>query len=134
MTLLRSTVITIACLAAVAGLGAIQTPVAQDTEWRTYGGDLGSRRYAPLAQVNGDNFATLQIAWRFKTDNLGPRPEYNLQSTPLVVGGTMFSTGGSRRAAFALDARTGELRWVHSLDEGARGQAAPRQLSGRGLA
>ena len=34
----------------------------------------------------------------------------------------------------ALDAATGELLWVHSEHEGARGAAAPRQLSGRGLA
>jgi quinoprotein glucose dehydrogenase len=34
----------------------------------------------------------------------------------------------------ALDALTGELLWMHSLHEGKRGEAAPRQLSGRGLA
>ena len=34
----------------------------------------------------------------------------------------------------ALDAGTGELLWTHSENEGPRGAAAPRQLSGRGLA
>ncbi len=34
----------------------------------------------------------------------------------------------------ALDAATGELQWMHSEDEGKRGEEAPRQLSGRGLA
>jgi quinoprotein glucose dehydrogenase len=34
----------------------------------------------------------------------------------------------------ALDAATGELLWVHGEHEAARGAAAPRQLSGRGLA
>jgi quinoprotein glucose dehydrogenase len=34
----------------------------------------------------------------------------------------------------ALDAATGEMLWMHSENEGARGAAAPRQLSGRGLA
>jgi quinoprotein glucose dehydrogenase len=34
----------------------------------------------------------------------------------------------------ALDAATGELRWVHSELEGARAAASPRQLSGRGVA
>ena len=51
-----------------------------------------------------------------------------------MVGGRLYSTGGTRRAVVALDAATGELLWVHSEDEGARGAAAPRQLSGRGLA
>ena len=103
-------------------------------EWRTYGGDLGHTRYTPLDQITGANFSKLEVAWRFKTDNLGPRLEYNLQSTPLVVGGRLYSTGGTRRAVVSLDAATGELRWVHSEEEGPRGAAAPRQLSGRGLA
>ena len=102
-------------------------------EWRTYGGDLGHTRYAPLDQINAGNFSKLEVAWRFKTDNLGPRLEFNLQSTPLVVGNRLYSTGGTRRAVVSLDAATGELLWVHSEDEGARGAAAPRQLSGRGL-
>jgi quinoprotein glucose dehydrogenase len=103
-------------------------------EWRTYGGDLGHTRYAPLDQINADNFRTLEIAWRFKTDAFGPRPEYQLESTPLMVKGVLYSTAGSRRAVVALDAGTGELLWMHSENEGARGAAAPRQLSGRGLA
>ena len=132
-------VTTVVCvmLALVCAVG-FQSTLAQsslsNTEWRTYGGDLRSTRYAPLSQVSASNFSSLEVAWRFKTDNMGPRPEYNFQSTPLVVGRWLYSTGGSRRAAFALDARTGELKWMHSEDEGARGQAAPRQLSGRGLA
>jgi quinoprotein glucose dehydrogenase len=103
-------------------------------EWPTYGGDLGHTRYAPLDQITAANFNNLEVAWRFKTDNLGPRPEFNLQSTPLMVRGRLYSTGGTRRAVVSLDAATGELLWVHSEDEGARGAAAPRQLSGRGLA
>jgi quinoprotein glucose dehydrogenase len=103
-------------------------------EWPTYGGDLGHTRYAPLDQIGAANFSKLEVAWRFKTDNLGPRPEFNLESTPLMVGGRLYSTGGTRRAVVALNAATGELIWVHSEEEGARGTAAPRQLSGRGLA
>jgi quinoprotein glucose dehydrogenase len=103
-------------------------------DWRTYGGDLASTRYSPLDQINASNFDKLEVAWRFKTDALGPRPEFNLQSTPLVVNGVMYAAAGTRRAAVALNATTGELLWMHSLDEGARGSAAPRQLSGRGLA
>jgi len=102
-------------------------------EWPTYGGDLASRRYSPLDQVNATNFNKLEIAWRFKTENLGPTPEFQFQSTPLMVKGTLYFTAGSRRAAVAVDAATGEMKWMHSLDEGPRGQAAPRRLSGRGL-
>jgi quinoprotein glucose dehydrogenase len=103
-------------------------------EWPTYGGDLGHTRYAPLDQINAANFSNLEIAWRFKTYNLGPRPEMNFESTPLMVNGRVYSTAGTRRAVVALDAATGELLWVHGEREGARGDAAPRKLSGRGLA
>ena len=107
---------------------------APNGEWPTYGGDLGHTRYAPLTQINADNFSELEVAWRFKTDNLGPRPEFAFEGTPLMVKGILYSTAGSRRAVVALDAGTGELMWVHSENEGKRGENAPRQLSGRGLA
>jgi quinoprotein glucose dehydrogenase len=96
-------------------------------EWPTYGGDLRSTRYSPLDQINSDNFSELEVAWRFKTDALGPRPEFNFQSTPLMVGGVLYTTGGTRRAVVALDAATGEMLWMYSLHEGKRGEAAPRQ-------
>ena len=66
--------------------------------------------------------------------NFGPTPEYRFEGTPLMVGGVVFITAGSRRAVVALDATTGEMLWMHRLDEGERGEAAPRRLSGRGLA
>jgi len=123
---------TLLALCAMVRLGA--QAGATNGEWRTYGGDLGHTRYAPLDQINATNFQKLEIAWRFKTDALGPRPEYQLESTPLMVKGVLYSTAGSRRAVVALDAGTGEMLWMHSENEGARGAAAPRQLSGRGLA
>ena len=102
-------------------------------EWGTYGADLGNTRYSALDQITAANFKNLEVAWRFKTDNLGPTPEFNLQSTPLVVNRVLYTTGGNRRAVVALDASTGEMKWVYSLNEGKRGEAAPRRLSGRGL-
>jgi quinoprotein glucose dehydrogenase len=103
-------------------------------EWPTYGGDLRSTRYSPLDQIDATNFDKLEVAWRFKTENLGPKPEFQYQSTPLMVNGMLYVTAGSRRAVVGINAATGELKWIHALDEGARGTAAPRQLSGRGLA
>ena len=107
---------------------------AKNGEWRSYGGDLGNTHYSPLDQINAGNFSKLEVAWRFKTDNLGPRPEFNFEGTPLMANGVIYSTAGTRRAVVALDAANGELLWVHGEHEGARGTAAPRQLSGRGLA
>ncbi len=107
---------------------------AKNGEWRSYGADTGNTRYSPLDQINASNFDKLQVAWRFNTANLGPRPEFNFEATPLMVGGVVYSVAGSRRDIVALDATNGELLWMHSEKEGPRGEAAPRRLSGRGLA
>ena len=48
---------------------------ARDSEWPTYGADLAGTRYRPLDQIDASNFNKLEVAWRFKTSNLGPRPE-----------------------------------------------------------
>jgi glucose dehydrogenase len=106
----------------------------KDTEWPTYAADLAGTRYRPLDQINASNFSDLEVAWTLKTDNFGNRPEYKLEGTPLMVNGVLYATAGSRRAVIAVDPATGELLWIHGEREGARGAAAPRQLSGRGLA
>jgi quinoprotein glucose dehydrogenase len=102
-------------------------------EWPAYHGDYRNHHYSPLAQVTAANFNSLEVAWRLKTDNFGTFPEFKLEGTPVMVGGTLYATAGTRRAVIAVDAATGELKWVHGEPEGARGAAAPRQLSGRGL-
>ncbi len=40
---------------------------AQDGEWRSYGGDVGSTKYSPLDQITRDNFEQLEIAWRWSS-------------------------------------------------------------------
>jgi quinoprotein glucose dehydrogenase len=109
-------------------------PSTKTGEWPHYSADLKGTRYSPLDQINATNFSKLEVAWRFKTDNLGPFPEYKLEGTPLMVKGVLYTTGGTRRSVIALDAKTGELIWAHSLREGKRAAVSPRQLSGRGLA
>jgi quinoprotein glucose dehydrogenase len=86
------------------------------------------------ARPNAANFGKLEVAWRFKTDNLGTRPEFRLEGTPLMVNGVIYASGGTRRSVVALDAATGEELWVHGEHEGERAAVAPRQLSGRGVA
>src|SRR6187200_3389880 len=113
---------------------ASRQPSTATGDWPHYTADVRGTKYSPLDQINAANFGKLEVAWRFKTDSLGPRPEYKLEGTPLMVGGVLYATAGTRRAVVALDASTGELLWVHGEHEGARGAAAPRQLSGRGLA
>ncbi len=109
------------------------SPSTKNGEWPHYTGDLTGARYSPLDQINADNFNKLEIAWRFKTDNLGTRPEYKLEGTPLMVKGMIYATAGTRRSVVALKADTGELVWVHAEFEGQRAVNSPRQLSGRGV-
>jgi quinoprotein glucose dehydrogenase len=91
-----------------------------DTDWLHYANDLASSRYSPLDQINAANFNTLELAWRFSTDSLGPRLDADYQSTPLVVKGRIFCTAGYRRDVVCLDAGTGEQLWMHRYDEGDR--------------
>ncbi len=116
--------------------GQNQTPSVPSTargEWTHYTADVRGSKFSPLAQINASNFNKLEVAWRFKTDSFGPRPEYKLEGTPLMIGGVLYTTAGTRRSVVALDAKTGEVMWSFSLREGSRASNAPRQLSGRGV-
>src|SRR5215471_10965288 len=91
--------LTVAGVAAVAGGPALSgeqtSPAAPTAQWRSYAGDLRNQHYSPLDQINAGNFGTLEIAWRFKTDAMGPRPEFKLEGTALMVNGVVFTTAGT---------------------------------------
>lgn len=109
-------------------------PSTKNGEWPMYTADLRGSKYSPLDQINATNFSKLEVAWRFKTDSLGPRPETKLEGTPIMVKGMVYATAGTRRAVVALDPKTGEQKWMYAMDEGERATRwSPRQLSGRGL-
>jgi quinoprotein glucose dehydrogenase len=108
--------------------------VPASAEWLNNRGDLGSTSYSPLDQINRDNVSRLRVAWRWKSDNFGPTPEYYFRPTPLMADGILYVTAGIRRDVVAIDATTGETLWLYRLDEGERGALAPRRNSGRGVA
>jgi quinoprotein glucose dehydrogenase len=124
---------TFALVLALAGTTLVAQQGTKNGEWRTWAGDLGATRYAPLDQINASNFNTLEIAWRFKTENLGPRPDFNLQTTPLMVNGVLYFTAGAHRNAVAVNAANGEMLWMHRLEEGRRAELSSRRMSGRGV-
>src|SRR5258708_32639024 len=131
----RRPLLAAAALAGMAGLIVTtrlsgQAPGQTSTkngEWTHYTADVRGSRYSPLDQISGTNFNQLEVAWRFKTDNLGTRPEFKLEGTPLMVRGVVYATGGTRRSVVALDAKTGGILLVHSEREGAGAVAAPPQ-------
>ena len=108
-------------------------PSAKNGDWPHYTADMRGSRYSPLDQITAKNFNSLEVAWRVKTDNFGTFPEYKLEGTPLAIRGVLYTTAGTRRDVLALDGRTGEIMWVHSMREGKRAAVSPRQLSGRGV-
>ena len=109
-TLLPSVVCLAWLVTAVSGQGG--QPSTARGEWPHYTADIKGTRYSPLDQINASNFNKLEVAWRYKTDNLGPFPEFKLEGTPLDGQRRAVHDGGTRRSVIALDAKTGELIWV----------------------
>src|SRR6202789_3387364 len=99
---------------------------AKNGEWRFYGADAGSTKYSPLDQINAANVKDLKIVWQWKAQNFGKRPDFNWEVTPLMIGGVLYFTAGTRRDVLAVDAATGETLWVYRLDEGERGTLGVR--------
>ena len=73
---------------------------SSDGEWPSYAADAGSTKYTSLSQINADNFAELDIAWRWSSIDaeldfealLGPDADISfgrLQATPLMIGGVI---------------------------------------------
>src|ERR1044071_4499591 len=86
-------------------------------EWRYYGGDSGTTKYSSLDQIHAGNVKDLKTVWVWKSQNFGRRPDFNWEVTPLMVGGVLYFTAGSRRDVVAVDAATGETLWLYRLDE-----------------
>ena len=106
---------------------------AQEGEWRAYNNE-GGNRFTPLSQIDRTNVNRVGIAWEWDSAPvLGEDTEYRNQSTPLMVGGTLYFTAGRQRSVIAVDAKTGAQKWVWKMDEGERNQIAPRANSGRGV-
>src|SRR5258705_597507 len=73
----------------------------RDGQWRTYNGDSGSTKYAPLDQINKSNVTSLRIVWRrpavdptltAKDSTLRIAP--NFRATPLMVNGVLYAPNG----------------------------------------
>ncbi|MCU1381819.1 MAG: Quinoprotein glucose dehydrogenase [Acidobacteria bacterium] len=60
-------------------------PSTNNGDWTHYTADMRGTKYSPLDQISAANFNQLEESWRFKTDNLGTRPEFKLEGTPLAI-------------------------------------------------
>ena len=128
-------------LALVGATVASASPVfaqtgALDGEWRFYGGDGGHTQYTALDQIDRDNVTELQVAWRWKAENSAAGPFFNFESTPIMIGGILYTTTGASEVA-AVDAETGQTMWLFTPPPKASGdteRSLSPQGSGRGVA
>ncbi len=88
---------------------------AQAAEWPHVGGDPGGTSHSSLDQINRTNVARLEVAWTFDTgdwsDGTALPTRTAFEATPLVIDGVLYVPSPFSRL-FALDAETGEQRWV----------------------
>ena len=99
----------LACMPIV--LGQTGTSV-NEGDWPNIHGEISSQRYSPLDQINTENVADLEIAWRFSTKSFGPATDYVNPSTPIEVDGILYANVASTRNVVALDAITGQILWL----------------------
>ena len=66
-------------------------------DWPDYHGGPFAQRYSPLDQIDADNVASLELAWRFSTSNFGPTTDFNNPSTPIEIDGVLYANIGSTR-------------------------------------
>jgi quinoprotein glucose dehydrogenase len=100
-------------VALVSGLPAIlrSADTVAGADWPVAGGDPGHRQYSPLTQITPSNVSQLRIAWTYKTGDSRPDNRSQIQCNPIVVGGVLYATSPGMKV-FALDAATGQRKWV----------------------
>ena len=93
-------------------LGGLASNAAAQTGavWGVYGGDTANTRYSTLNQVNTSNVGRLKVAWALQLGSLRSQ-----ESTPILVGDLLYVTSShGPKNVFAVDARTGEVKWRYS--------------------
>jgi quinoprotein glucose dehydrogenase len=110
-----------------------------DGQWKTYGGDKGSTKYAPLDQINQDNFDQLEVAWQWETldnevseNNTIRGRAGGFESTPLMIDGVLYTSTSFSQVA-AIDAGTGETLWKYDPESWKAGRPANLGFIHRGV-
>jgi quinoprotein glucose dehydrogenase len=111
VTLLLSAAV--ALLAAAPPMDAPQ-PAEIEDPWSSYGGDDAGTRFAPFAAITPDNVAALEIAWTYRTGELGQNlasaRNMAFEATPIFVRNTLYLSTPTN-IVIALDPATGGERW-----------------------
>ena len=92
---------------AAGAAGKESAETAESNNWLAHGRTFDEQRFSPLSQINASNVGQLALAWHYKLD-----VDRGTEATPLVVDGVMYTTGAFS-IVYAIDARTGRLRWKY---------------------
>jgi len=105
----RTVLLALSLLAAAA---YAQSPSVSD--WGHYGGDSFAQRYSPLREINRDNVARLEVAWTYRTGELGEgfarADKLAFEATPVLAFGRLYLSTPTN-IVIALDPATGKERW-----------------------
>ncbi len=85
--------------------------------WHTYLGDPGRTRFADLSQIDTGNVDQLKVAWTYHSKDQRAGNTSTIECNPIMVEGTLFVTSPLLKL-IALDAATGEEKWVFDPFEG----------------
>ncbi|HEX2939637.1 MAG TPA: PQQ-dependent dehydrogenase, methanol/ethanol family [Rhodopila sp.] len=88
---------------------ALDQALKSDSNWPMYGRTYDNTRYSPLHQITDQNVGNLKLAYAFQLGALRSN-----EATPIVIGDTLYiSSSSGPRSVYALDARTGKMRWQY---------------------
>ncbi|HEV7714549.1 MAG TPA: pyrroloquinoline quinone-dependent dehydrogenase [Steroidobacteraceae bacterium] len=109
--------VTVLALLAIASVVAPHAARAQSpdaSDWGYYGGDVFGERYSSLAQIDRTNVDKLQVAWTFRTGEMGEgvarAGKLTFEVTPVLAFGSLYLETATN-IVFALDPETGKARW-----------------------
>ena len=104
---------------AIPGALPESTRALSQGEWPAYAGTYAAARYSPLTQIDRSNARDLHVVWRWKSPDMAIKeanpnvgPTVANESTPLMVGGVLYTSTSLSQVA-AIDALTGETKWVY---------------------
>ena len=102
---------------------------AEPSQWPVAGRDAEGTYYSPLGRINDRNVGTLGFAWEYQTGTFR-----GLEATPIVVDGTMY-TSGNWGVVYALNAATGKALWTFDpQNDGQVGRFTCCDVVNRGVA
>ena len=126
-------------LGVLGGPAALAQTGALNGEWRSYGGDDGSTKYAQLDQIDTGNVDLLAVAWQWESpdgaiagENRSLTPSA-FKATPLMIDDVLYIRSSLSIVA-AIDAETGEQLWVQDVGSYESGRPTNLGFNSRGVA